>query len=249
MDRRRLNRITAVFLTAVVLVVAVMLSHSFRSPPSLVLPQEQDDAQQTPGSGSEQDMLETVSVTPETVQTAIATLERPAQYRRSISIEQFWNGGSGQWETSVSASGRWQRIDRTLSGGRVRHIITDGAITYTWYNSESSVFQAPADEITPDMEQSIPTYEDILSLPVEQIASADYRSVDNYGGCIYVETEPDEAGYTLCYWVSLDTGLLAMSEKLLDGDVIYRMQETAVELTPTFTDEFTLPDGTILSDG
>ncbi|WP_295584769.1 hypothetical protein [uncultured Oscillibacter sp.] len=249
MDRRRLNRITAVFLVAVVLVVAVMLTHSFRSPPSLVLPQEQDDAQQLPGSDSEQDQLETITVTPETVQTAIATLTRPAQYRRSISIEQFWEGGSGQWETSVSVSSRWQRIDRTLSGGRVRHTITDGSVTYIWYNSESRVYQAPADEITPDMEQCIPTYEDILDLPVEQIALADYRNADNYGGCIYVETEPDETGYTLCYWVSLDTGLLVMSEKLLDGSVVYRMQETAVELTPAFTDEFTLPDGTVLTDG
>lgn len=93
MDRRRLNHITAVFLAAVVLVVALMLFHSFRSPPSLVLPEEQDSSQLPPDSGDQQEALGTVSVTPETVQTAIATLERPEQYRGSICVEQYWDDG------------------------------------------------------------------------------------------------------------------------------------------------------------
>lgn len=248
MDRRKLNRITAVFLVAVVLVVAAMLFHSFRSPPSLVLPQEQDDSQLPPDSEEQQSALGTVSVTPQTVQTAIATLERPEQYHRSICVEQYWEDGNGSWNTSVSTNGTWIRIDRTLASGRVRHSITDGSITYIWYDSETRVFSSTADDITPDMEQSIPTYEDILSLDAEQIAQADYQVTDDYGGCIYVETAPDENGYTLCYWVSLTSGLLTAAEKLQDGELVYHMWETALDLAPTFEEEFTLPNGQTLAN-
>lgn len=247
MDRRRLNHITAVFLAAVVLVVAFMLFHSFRSPPSLVLPEEQDSSQLPPDSGDQQEALGTVSVTPDTVQTAIATLERPEQYHRSICVEQYWDSGNGSWDTSISTNGTWIRIDRTLASGRVRHSITDGSITYIWYDSETRVFSSAADDITPDMEQNIPTYEDVLSLDPEQIAQADYQVTDDYGGCIFVETAPDEDGYALRYWVSLDSGLLAAAEKLQNGELIYHMWETALDLAPAFDGEFTLPNGQTLA--
>ena len=248
MDRRRLNHITAVFLAAVVLVVAFMLFHSFRRPPSLVLPEEQDSSQLPPDSGDQQEALGRVSVTPETVQTAIATLERPDQCRRSICVEQYWDDGSGSWDTSISTNGTWIRMDRTLASGRVRHSITDGSSTYIWYDSETRVFTSVADDITPDMEQSIPTYEDVLSLDAEQIAQADYQVTDDYGGCIYVETAPDENGYALRYWVSLDSGLLAAAEKLQNGELIYHMWETALDLAPVFDGEFTLPNGQTLAN-
>ena len=74
----------------------------------------------------------------------------------------------------------------------------------------------PAGDITPDDEQAIPTYETILDLPVEDIAAADYRSVSDVN-CIYVETVQDPEGYTQRYWVSVETGLLVASERLLEG--------------------------------
>ena len=67
-----------------------------------------------------------------------------------------------------------------------------------------------------------PTYESILDLPVEDIAAADYRSVSDVN-CIYVETVQDPEGYTQRYWVSVETGLLVASERLLEEETIYRM--------------------------
>lgn len=60
------------------------------------------------------------------------------------------------------------------------------------------------------------TYEDILALPPERIAAADYRALEGVN-CIYVETEPDEAGYVERYWVSVSSGLLAAAERECDG--------------------------------
>ena len=50
------------------------------------------------------------------------------------------------------------------------------------------------------------------------------------------------------YWVSVDTGLLVAAEKLSGKETVYRMWQTAIDLVPVFTDEFTLPDGTVLAE-
>lgn len=195
MEKRKLNRITAGFIVLVVMVLILMFSNSLRRSSHITLPEEGSSPGQTEDdtNASGGDALTVIAVTPETVQTAIETLTRPRQYSRVIRVEQLWDGGSGSFETTVTVSGRWTRTDRSLSDGQVRHTITDGEITYIWYGSESSVYSAPAGDITPDDEQAIPTYETILDLPVEDIAAADYRSVSDVN-CIYVETVQDPGG-------------------------------------------------------
>lgn len=249
MEKRKLNRITSGFIVLVVMVLILMFSNSLRRSSHITLPEEGSSPGQTEDdtNASGGDALTVIAVTPETVQTAIETLTRPRQYSRVIRVEQLWDGGSGSFETTVTVSGRWTRTDRSLSDGQVRHTITDGEITYIWYGSESSVYSAPAGDITPDDEQAIPTYESILDLPVEDIAAADYRSVSDVN-CIYVETVQDPEGYTQRYWVSVETGLLVASERLLEGETIYRMASLTADLSTPSTDRFILPDGTVLLD-
>lgn len=242
MDKRWRDRITVAFLTVIVAVIAVMLSGTLHRTSRITLPSGQQPPGQTAGTG---EALAVVEVTPETVQTAIATLSRPQEYRRTVTVEQLWAGGSGTYETAAAVSGGWTRTDRTLSGGRVRHAITDGETTYIWYDSETAVYTAPAGDISADDEQTIPTYEEILELPVEDIAAADYRTISGVN-CIYVETAEDPAGYVLRYWVSVDTGLLTVSERLLDGEPVYRMAALSLDQDLPAAADFTLPDGTPL---
>jgi len=246
MKKKRMDRVTAAFVVLVVLVVALLLSNTLRATPRITLPAEtgtQDPAAETPSADGGD--LTVVSVTPETVQAAIETLARPETYRRELSVQQFWDGGSGTVEAAVTVSGGWTRVDRTLPDGRTRHTITDGETTYIWYDSQREVFTAPAGDITADVEQSIPTYEDVFALPVGDIAAADYQVISDVN-CIYTETAEDEAGYSLRYWVSLDNGLLMAAEKLQAGETVYRMWQTSEDLVPTIEGEFTLPDGTKL---
>lgn len=246
MDKRNLNWITWGFIILTVLVVGVMLGNTLHRTSHITLPSSDTSAEpatDTPSTGG--DMLTVVEVTPETVQYAIATLARPEAYSRTVTIEQFWSGGSGTYEITVTVSGPWTRTDRAMPDGRVRHTITGEGTTYVWYNSEEAVYQAPAGDFSADNEQSIPTYEDILELPVEEIAAADYRAITGLN-CIYVETAESEEGYALRYWVSVDTGLLVAAEKLLDGEPIYRMGAPAVDQTSPAASQFTLPDGTVL---
>lgn len=247
MDRRNLNRIITLVLTMVIVLVALMLTGSLQRPARIVLPAETTSPGQTSESPEDSaGALTQVAVTPATVQTAIETLARPELYRRTLSIQQVWSSGSGSWETIVTVSQPWTRTDRTLADGRIRHTITDGESTYIWYNTEPELFMAPAGAITADAEQHIPTYEDVLLLPVRDIVAADYRTIGEQVNCIYVETAEDEYGYSLRYWVSVDSGLLVAAEKLQNGETTYRMWETAIDLAPSLRDEFTLPDGTNL---
>lgn len=248
MEKRKLDRVTLGFIVLVVIVLVLMFSNSLRRSSRIILPEEGSSAEQTEeNTASGDDALTVIAVTPETVQTAIETLHRPDQYSRTIRVEQVWSGGSGSFETTVTVSGRWTRTDRTLAGGQTRHTITDGETTYIWYNSESAVYSGPAGEITPDDEQAIPTYETILDLPVEDIAVADYRSVSGVN-CIYMETAQDPDGYTQRYWVSVESGLLVASERLLEGETIYRMASLTADLSTPSADRFILPDGTVLLD-
>jgi hypothetical protein len=159
-------------------------------------------------------------------------------------VEQFWNGSSGSYEITVTVSGDWTRTDRTMADGRVRHTITGPETAYVWYDQEQTVYTAPAGSISADNEQSIPTYEDLLELPTEQITAADYRTASSVN-CIYVEAA--DGDYSLRYWVSVDTGLLVAAEKLMGGERVYRMAAPNVEQTEPAAADFTLPDGTVLS--
>lgn len=244
MDKRNLNWITWGFVVLTVLIVLVMLTSTLRRPTRITLPGPetiQDQTTLTPDTS--EDSLTVVSISPETVQDAIATLTRPDIYRRTVTVEQFWSGGSGSFDTTVSVISPWTRTDRVMPDGRVRHTIIGEDTSYIWYNNESEIYFSTSGDISPDNEQSIPTYENILELSASSILTADYRSISNIA-CIYVETAPDEAGYSLRYWVSVDNGLLVAAEKLLSEEIIYRM--SALNLDPVQPDEtaFLLPDGT-----
>ncbi len=243
LDRRKLNRITWVFVALAAVMVVIMLSGTIRRPGTIVLPDPAsapDQSGDSPGFG---DTLTVVEVTPETVQSAIETLKRPGSYRRTVTVEQLWSGGSGSYEVNVTASGPWTRTDRTMRDGRVRHSITGEDTVYIWYNNEDTVYAAPAGDITADHEQPIPTYEEILNLETRAITAADYREASGIS-CIYVEAA--EGDYVLRYWVSVETGLLAAAEKLLDGEAVYRMASFTVDQAEPAAADFTLPDGTVL---
>lgn len=244
MGRRKLNGIIWAFAGLTVLVLALMLSGLLRRPGTITLP-DPNTAPEQSGGEPESGVLTVVEVMPETVQDAIATLARPRRYRRTVTAEQIWSGGSGTAETSVAVLGAWTRTDRTMPDGRVRHTITGPEIVYIWYNTEPDVYSAPAGSVTADHEQPIPTYEDVLELDPERILAADYREDASGVPCIYVEALDGE--YVLRYWVSVESGLLTAAEKLLGEDVVYRMAAQALGTEPT-AEDMTLPDGTVLAE-
>jgi len=228
-----------------VLMVALVASNGLRRTSHITLPSPTALSPSGSGEPAEGEAVIRVEVTPDTVQAAVETLNRPKQYARRITVERLWNGGSGVRNIAVSVSGPWTRADETGADGRVRHAVTDGETTYIWYDDEDLFFSGPAGDISADQEQGIPTYEDILQLDPADIVQADYRTFSSEN-CIFVETAADSLGYVQRYWVSVGSGLLSGAERLQNGEPVYRMAAQSVsEALPTAAD-FTLPDGTVL---
>lgn len=246
MEKRNLNWVTWGFAALTILVVVMMLMNTLRRPVQITLPDttEQSDPS-TEQSDRSENALTVVEITPETVQAAVATLSRPESYRRTITVEQFWGESSGTYEVTTAVSGGWTRTDRTMPDGRVRHCISGEHAVYVWYQNETKLYTGVPGEITPDQDQSIPTYEDLLTLPTEEIVTADYRRISDVD-CIYVEVVSEERDSTLRYWVSVETGLLVVAEKLEGEKTVYRMASLFLDPSEPAASEFLLPNGTQL---
>lgn len=187
-----------------------------------------------------------IDVTPETVQSVIASLSRYRSYSRIIQVE-YLNGGTveGTLSAQVSVDGGWTRVDLATRSG-VEHTIVGEETRYRWYNSDETYAAAPADEAAGDLAQRLPTYEDVLALDKKRITAADYEARGGVS-CIYVEVAENELGYLERYWVSVESGLLVSAETVKGDEVVYRM--TAYQVDSPLVNagaSFTLPDGTVL---
>lgn len=243
MKKRRVSPIGAAFVALVLLVLLFVVRGALHRPARIVLPQETESGESSDES-LDDGSAGRVSVRPDTVQSAIATLARPTRYTRSITIERYYTGGSGVDRSTVSVDGAWMRADIETESGELSHTVTNGEKTWVWYGSGKEYFESAA-SFTADEEQGIPTYEDILRLDTKCIKTADYRLLDTVD-CIYVETAADDGGYIERYWVSVSDGLLCAAEKLNGDEVVYRMAGMTVDTGAVSADAFTLPDGTAL---
>ena len=243
MDKRNLNWVTWSFIILAVLVVGMMLMNTMHHPRNITLPDTTVRTDQViDNTDQADDTLTVVKISPENVQSAIATLSRPETYSRTITVEQFWGESSGSYEVTTAVYEGWTRTDRTMPDGRIRHSISGSDAVYVWYNNEKDIYTGKLGEISADNEQSIPTYEEILDLPTDEIIVADYRSVSDVN-CIYVESASPNGERTLRYWVSVDTGLLVAAEKLVEQETVYRMGALTVAQTEPTAADFILPTG------
>ena len=232
-DKKR--TVMAIIIIAVVL-AAVLYSFFFNlfSPtPHLELPDPNASQSLDPaGAESGRPAGVVVEVTPQTVQSLIASLERYESYRRTVSVEYFGPGGQslGTVTAQVWADGGWSHSDGGL---------------WLWYEGGAAVYSGPADGRTADLSQRLPTYEDVLALNKSDITDAGYVERDGQP-CVYVEAKAPLGGIER-YWVSETSGLLVAAETEQDGSVVYSMSARDV-VSPLDQTEgiFTLPDGTAL---
>ena len=238
---------------AAVLALAVLASFTLRifasNAPDLVLPPESvadvgGEELDDPFEGS----VLRVEVTVDTVQEVIATLSRPASYFRELQLESFWPDDSQErgWAGAVTQAQVWveggdTRVDLTTPGGRTFHRIVTGDKLYLWYDDERSYAVLPADDRSADLEQRIPTYEDVLALPEQSITAAGYEQKEGVS-CVFVEVDASAMGYRERFWVSVDNGLLVAAETWSGDDLIYRMNGLRVTI-PGEGSGFLLPDG------
>ena len=248
MEDRKRTALAAVIILVVLAAVLYSFSMNLFGPtPELVLPDPDATASTGPSaepSGGQGGVL--VEVSPQTVQSLIASLSRYESYSRTAAVEYFDGGQSvGTASARVWADGGWIRTDVTLASGRVEHAILGDGRLWLWYDRESTVYQGPAEDLSADLIQRVPTYEDVLLLKPEDITAAGYEEREDQP-CVYVEAGT-ELGYTERYWISVDSGLLVAAETEKDGEVVYAM--TARDVVSPLDETqgiFVLPDGTVL---
>lgn len=247
------NRMALVTAIAVLIMVAMFTSFSrslfTQNIPEVVLPTpdaSQSDSQSSPDR--EQEQFQRIEVTPSTVQSVIATLSRSRSYYRELTVETFW-AESETFLTAVQVwvDGDWSHIRQATPSGLVRHDLVGDGTVYYWYEGDASWCTAPADALSADLAQHIPTYETVLELPANSITSAGYEPRGDLP-CIFVEVKGQAEGYTERYWVSVDSGLLISAETYENDVLIHRMNApTPIQsLSPNDAAVFSLPDGSSL---
>ena len=240
------------FTVAIVLLILAALLISFgrilfhMDTPSVILPSVSvSQPGDSSGTGESLSSNQTVSVTPRTVQSVIATLRRTDSYYRELSVEEFWHTGAASTGVQIWVDGGWSHSFRDLPNGAGRHDLVGESEAYYWYNGSTRYETLPADELSADLAQRLPTYETVLELDPDTITAAGYE-LKNDLPCIYVESVDENSDITRSYWVSVDNGLLSCAELRRSGEVVYRMTSAAIQSPCPAGAAFKLPDGTVL---
>lgn len=239
------SRNILILLIALVIVAAVFSSFGlpfFAGPtPTITLPTAPVSAAPTP-EGGPTGGGERVEVTPATVRSVIAVMDRLDSYSRSVTTTMAGTAATAR----VWVDGGWTRSDLDLPSGITVHTIVGDGTVWRWYGPGGRVVSWPGDAASMDVEgQRIPTYEDVLALDGSDITAAGYEE-KNGEACVYVETAVPELDQRERYWVSAGTGLLVAAENETGGEVVWSMTAAAPEVPIPAADVFTLPDGRVL---
>jgi len=218
----------------------------FRSTPEIEVADTQasPDVSAVPGASGQGGIP--VEVTPETVQSILASMSRYQSYSRTITLQYSWTGGTGTMTAQVRADGGWSRCDTLLASGVTEHSIVGGERLWYWYDDDKQALEGEADQRSQDLLQYIPTYEDVLALDPGQITGTGYEEKD--GAPVYLcGGVPGRAGLP---GAVLDLSVQrpadsAETEK--DGRVVYAMSSSQL-VSPLAggEDAFTLPEGRVL---
>lgn len=214
--RSKMLIILLLVLTAAVIAFALFfMGRSVETTPVTLPSPGQSSAAETSMPGPER-----VELTSENVTAVLAELTRAESYSGSVTIEDFWDGGSASTQLQVWVSNGRTRV-RGERGGSPRNILVSEGTLYIWYDNVTGVFSGPWEGSADEWLRAL-SYEDVLSLPPEQITGAGYAQLSGEE-CVYVDYTGGLLGYTYRVYVSVSNGLLMGAEKYDGGSLIYRM--------------------------
>ena len=248
------NRSIIAITVTILILVAMFASFGrslFAGNIQVVLPSEDSGQGNSAGSSAAPDQSTqflSVDVTPRTVQSVIAALSRNTNYYREVTVNNYWDETDfNTIRVQVWVDSGWSHTRQILPSGLIRHDLVGEGQVYYWYEGDDTWRTAPADSLSADLAQHIPTYETVLELDPDSIISTGYELKVELP-CIYVEVQSDMAGYTERYWVSVDSGLLVCAEVLENDQMVYSMSALSPiqSPAPVSQETFTLPDGTVL---
>ena len=235
---------------AAVTVVAILLVFFFSgrksaSSQTIVLPEppapEQTESEQQPQTSL-------ASVSRENVQSILQkSVSRPSSYHQSMQI--VITSGDVQRTQTAELWVKGELVKAQITDElETKTVLADATTLYAWYDGEQEpVKLARGAGLSTDNLAGVPTYEAILSYAKSQLTQAAFVTLDEQASdCVYVSAQDGECQQD--YWVSLDSGLLCKQTMTVSGELVYLMEQTALEIFPD-NDEalegiFCLPDGT-----
>ena len=218
-------------LAALGLLIYLRVVRSEPEVPPVTLPQTAVTDSPQPGQNEVPAPTQIVRVDTDTVQTVLGTLRRSDSYSRTLTVNRTWSDGGSVSSISVWVRGENVRaVIRDGSGSAEKNVLLKDGQKWIWYSDAPEVFHGRAEEGDADAYQTLPSFEDILSLSKNSIVDAGY--VDYEGEqCVFIRYVDGPLAYDHCLYISVATGLL-MAEVIYDGEVpVYYMTSSAPELS------------------
>jgi len=251
MSMKRILGIALFGVLFIVAIVGIMLLNLFvkRESDTIALPDATSSAE-TPAV-VEQDALDRVEVTVETIQAVVSTLSRPSAYKREVVIKSFWESDQAEYIISVSVMGGMTSLKTMSPAGVEKRIIVTPTTLYIWYKDDKTPYIGDLGTIgdgyrTADEWQMLVTYEDVLALNKKDIIEAGYVE---YSGedCIYAFYRSPLLDYTRKFYISRELGLIIYAEEFDETDkLVYSMTTGECIIDEVDPAAFILPDGTDL---
>lgn len=232
---------------AIVLCVAVALVFyivpGFSQPDiPIVLPTDTPDPDGENGGEGKDPTEQDITVSPDNVQIVLQTISRAENYSRTLSVENFWSGGSSSQTIEIAARGDSCKmsISRPESES-TKYILISGNEKWIWQSDSDNIYHGPAGENDEDRYQTLLSYEDILALGRDEIIDA-YSGVYQDAMCICVRYTSGRLGYESLAYIDISSGLLIGLETYDGQELIYRMSSTLPDLSTPDESFFELPE-------
>ena len=239
--------LSAVAVVAVGIFISFFLSFSTNDDTNLITLPGQGSAiiDKNPDlAESNRDKLQTVTVNADNIQAVVSSLHRPEEYQCQSETVYFYGVSQTTFVSKLWKRGDLTRIYQSTSAGlEERQTLLTRDWVYTWASGpEYGKFPRQANDM--DLYSRMPSYEDLVAIPREQILAGELRE-RNGALCLYAESQDDLTGERESWYILVDNGLLIYAEGHLNDSITYRCSMMELQLELDAEIDFTLPDGTI----
>lgn len=236
------GRITILSVLITLLMVAALLSSFFLSgwagqnqDPIIIAPKTEQPGRpdgHVPDPRVSRTPFRPLDLTVSRAREIVETLARPHAYSCDITVRWLWPSEGGSQDASrtyrMSVRGGLCAIVEN-SALRQTHFLMDGDRFLCWTSGGGVIYDGVRGSATADSLCSVPTYEDLLTLPDGAITDIRHETRDDEG-FVVVETLDDL--YLGQYWIHIETGLLRQAffhNAETPDELVYTMEMTRYE--------------------
>ena len=183
-----------------------------------------------------------ITVTNDTVQAVIGSLERPAEYDLLLSNTLFLPDGSQQvLQCRRYVKNGYCKNEFLNANGTVKNtVLTGPSRYYAWEAGDASCYEGAIGMFNGDNTGMLPTYEEVVALDKERIAGTELCN-QNGEPCIAVTVSDGERKEI--YYISTITGLLYQADFYKGGAIIRTVSTDALHITEQSESLFVTPAG------